>query len=56
MTYYIFGLVGYAAKGLKAVGMGVNPDLAMAISIPIVLIGVALGVRQIRRMVTRTAG
>ena len=56
VTYYVVGLVGYAAKGLKAVGMAVNPDLAMGVSIPVVAIVVALGVRKIRRMVTRTAG
>jgi uncharacterized membrane-anchored protein len=55
VTYYIVGLVGYAAKGLRAAGAGVDPDLAMGISIPVVAVLVALGVRQIRRMVTRTA-
>ncbi len=34
ITYYIVGLVGYAAKGAKAAGLAVSPDLAMAVSIP----------------------
>jgi len=52
VTYYIVGLVGYAAKGMKAAGMRVEPDIAMGLAIPLVLILAALGVRKIRRMVT----
>jgi uncharacterized membrane-anchored protein len=55
VTYYIVGLVGYAAKALKATGMHLNPELVMGASIPLVAILVALGVRKIRRAVTRTA-
>jgi len=47
VTYYIVGLVGYAAKGLKAAGMHLNPELVMGVSIPLVAILVALGVRKI---------
>lgn len=54
VTYYIVGLVGYVAKALKAGGVHIDPDLAMGISIPVVAVLVALGVRKIRRMVTRT--
>jgi uncharacterized membrane-anchored protein len=54
VTYYVVGLVGYGAKALKAAGVRIDPDLAMGISIPVVAILVALGVRKIRRMVTRT--
>jgi uncharacterized membrane-anchored protein len=36
ITYYVVGLVGYAAKGLKALGWPVHTDLAMAFSIPLV--------------------
>jgi uncharacterized membrane-anchored protein len=53
ITYYVVGLVGYAAKGLKSVGLAVDADLAMGISIPIVALLAALGVRQIRRSVMR---
>ena len=49
VTYYIVGLLGYAAKGLKPAGIEVNPDLAMAAAIPVVLLLTALGVRHIRR-------
>jgi uncharacterized membrane-anchored protein len=49
ITYYIVGLVGYAAKGLSAGGAPINPDVAMAASIPLIVLGVALGLRRVRR-------
>lgn len=53
ITYYVVGLVGYAAKALKAAGLDVNPDLAMGASIPVVAILIGLGVRRVRQMVAR---
>ena len=53
ITYYIVGLVGYAAKGLKAAGLALDPDLAMGLSIPLVLAVTAFGIRRIRRHVTK---
>jgi uncharacterized membrane-anchored protein len=49
ITYYIAGLVGYAAKGARAVGMNVDPDVAMALSIPLVLLLGTYGVRKVRK-------
>ncbi len=54
--YYMVGLVGYAAKGLEAVGLEVNPTLAMAASIPFIGLLVLLVIRRIRRMATRGEG
>jgi len=51
IAYDIVGLVGYAAKGLRGAGLDVNPDLAMGISIPVVVLIVALGMRKVRRVV-----
>ncbi len=57
VTYYIIGLIGYAARGAKAAGLPINPDLAMGLSIPVVIIAVALGIRRIHHMVhTENAG
>ena len=53
VTYYIVGLVGYAVKGLAPLGLGVAPDIAMAASIPLVLLLTALGIRRIRRSVAQ---
>lgn len=51
VTYYVVGLVGYAAKGLTSAGIAVNTELAMAIAIPVVALSAALAVRKIRRAV-----
>lgn len=56
ITYYLVGLVGYGAKALKAAGVAVNADLVTGISIPLVAVAVALGVRQLRRAVTGAHG
>jgi uncharacterized membrane-anchored protein len=55
VTYYVVGLVGFVAKGLKSAGFDINPDLAMGISVPIIILLVALGVRKIRQMVAHEA-
>jgi uncharacterized membrane-anchored protein len=55
ITYYVVGLVGYAAKGAKALGWNVDVELAMALSIPLVALAALLGVRHVRKVVTRAA-
>jgi uncharacterized membrane-anchored protein len=52
ITYYIVGLVSYLAKGLKASGLSLNAELVTALSVPAVLLAVALGLRKIRAMIT----
>jgi uncharacterized membrane-anchored protein len=49
ISYYLVGLVGYAAKGLKSAGLSVNPDIAALVALPIVLGMVWVGVRRLRR-------
>lgn len=51
VTYYGVGLVGYAVKGLKAFGLAADPEIAMAVSIPIIAYLVARIVRKVRRIV-----
>ena len=53
ISYYVVGLVGYAAKALKAGGAQINADLIMGISVPIVAGLVALGIRNIRKRLER---
>lgn len=53
ITYYLVGLVTYAAKGLKAAGVHLDTDLASAVAIPVVAVLAALGVRHVRRRIAR---
>ncbi len=53
VTYYIVGLVSYAVKGLKPLGLDLNPEIAMAASIPVVLLLAALRIRHLRKSVTK---
>jgi uncharacterized membrane-anchored protein len=55
ITYYVVGLVGYAAKALAAVGVPLRADLVMGVSIPVVAVAIALGLRKIRKTVARAA-
>ncbi len=49
VTYYGAGLIAYLAKGAKASGLPVAPDLAVALSIPLIAAGVWWGVRRLHR-------
>ena len=56
ITYYLVGLINYAAKAFKAGGVGLNVDLVTGLAIPVVAGLVWLGVRRIRKMIARRAG
>lgn len=56
VSYYVVGLIGYAAKAVKALGVGVNPEIVTGIAIPLVVVVAALGVRHIRHLVQRAVG
>ncbi|MFN8829207.1 MAG: DUF3422 family protein [Labrys sp. (in: a-proteobacteria)] len=50
ISYYVVGLVAYVLKGLKDSGtLKTDSSVMIAISVPIVIIGIALIVRRIRR-------
>lgn len=51
ISYYIVGLVGYLAKGLKSVGVPVNESLASAVAIPLAVLLVWRTVHRMRRHV-----
>jgi uncharacterized membrane-anchored protein len=53
ITYYLVGLVGYAAKALKSAGYAVDPEIAMGVAIPLVALLAALGIGYVRRTVTK---
>jgi uncharacterized membrane-anchored protein len=52
ITYYIVGLVYYAAKGLMPAGGQLSPETVAALSIPIALVVVAYGLRRFRKSLT----
>ena len=51
ITYYVAGLFQYAGKGLKAVGVQINPELVTGILIPVIACAVWLGLRRIHQKV-----
>ena len=55
LSYYLLGLVSYAAKALKAGGLAINTELVTGLSIPVVVGVVFILVRRIRRMVHKSS-
>lgn len=53
MSYYTVSLIGYALRGAGTVGWIVSPDVLTALSIPVVIAVIAIGVRVLRRRATR---
>lgn len=53
ISYYVLGLLAYAAKGAKAAGVPVNPEVAVLVGLPAVVALVWLGVRRLRRAIDR---
>ena len=54
LSYYSVGLLGYLLKGLKQFGINLNIDLVVGISVPIIVIGVFLGLRLTRRRLDKS--
>lgn len=55
VSYYVVGLVGYLAKGLKDAGVPMpDPGLVSGMSVPLVLLAVWWTVRRIRAHHTDT--
>ncbi len=51
VTYYGSGLVGYLAKGARAMGMHIEPEIAVAFSIPLIALMVWTGLRRLHQRV-----
>ena len=49
ISYYLVGLVGYAAKGVSAAGLAVPVDIVTGLSIPLVILLVWAAVRRVRK-------
>jgi uncharacterized membrane-anchored protein len=51
ISYYMVGLFGYAGKALKAAGLPVDPDILTGIMLPVIAVGVWLGLRRMHKSV-----
>ena len=49
ISYYVVGLVGYAAKAMKEGGVPLSPELVTGGSIPLVVLAIWLAVRRVRK-------
>jgi uncharacterized membrane-anchored protein len=49
ISYYMIGLLGYAAKALKAAGLPINADISTGLLVPVVAGAVWLGLRRMHK-------
>jgi uncharacterized membrane-anchored protein len=49
ITYYAAGLVGYLAKAGKSLGLPLDADIAVGVSIPLIALVLWQGLRRLRR-------
>ena len=56
ISYYLLGLLGTLAKGLKSTGLAIDTDLAGLLGLPVVVGAVWLGVRRLRKAIVHKGG
>ncbi|MBC3861749.1 DUF3422 domain-containing protein [Undibacterium jejuense] len=49
ISYYLAGLVLYLGKGLKAIGVALNPELVTGLLIPVIAVAVWLNLRRMHK-------
>ncbi len=54
ITYYAASLVGKISESLHALGWKVNPELVEGVSIPFILIIIAISTRRIHKIIANT--
>lgn len=55
ITYYVANLIGKIAEALHIVGWEINPELVEGISIPIILLITAVGIKRIHKIIANTS-
>ncbi len=53
ITSYAVGLIGSVAHAMKSAGWNINPPLVIGVSIPVLLVFVAIGVRRIHKLIRK---
>jgi len=53
ISYYLLGLIAYAAKSAKALGLHINTDIATGLTLPIIVGLVWYAMRRFRRKLTK---
>jgi len=53
ITYYVASLAGYLAKAARALGAPVDPDVAVAVAVPVVALAAWSLLKRLRRHMTR---
>ncbi|MFO1425191.1 MAG: DUF3422 domain-containing protein [Candidatus Competibacteraceae bacterium] len=56
LSYYLVGLVSYAAKALSKLGLPLNPDLVAGLAIPVAMVTVGFGIRRLRHHLAHGEG
>ena len=56
ISYYLVGLIAYAAKAASGAGVKIDPDLVAGLAIPVVVALVWFAVRRLRRAVVGKVG
>jgi uncharacterized membrane-anchored protein len=51
ISYYLAGLFNYAGKAAKAAGWPVQPDIATGLLVPVIAVGVWLGLRRMHKSI-----
>ncbi len=54
ITTYVVSLIGSVSEALKKIGWKIEPDVVSGLSVPFVLLIVALGVRRVHKMIQNT--
>ena len=52
ISYYVVGLIGYAAKAIAKTGLPISPEAVMGISLPFVIFFAVFGIRSIRKRIS----
>jgi len=55
ISYYVIGLIGYAGKAAKGLGVHVNPDVLTGLSVPVVALAVWLSLRRMHKRMHKRA-